>query len=112
MWFRKPGPPPGGPDTPAKPLRCSFCNKSQADVKQLIAGPNVYICDECVDICLDILAEDRVLEKGDLPPAAQPPASPDSCSRCGRATVPIDLPRGQLICLPCLIAVRPPHRSS
>src|SRR5450755_1050980 len=43
-------------------LRCSFCNKSQRDVKQLIAGPTVYICDECVDICLDIIAEDRVLE--------------------------------------------------
>ena len=32
-------------------LRCSFCNKSQRDVKKLIAGPTVYICDECVDIC-------------------------------------------------------------
>src|SRR6202023_3933120 len=43
-------------------LRCSFCNKSQREVKKLIAGPTVYICDECVDICLDIIAEDRVLE--------------------------------------------------
>ncbi|GAB4373414.1 MAG: ATP-dependent protease ATP-binding subunit ClpX [Acidobacteriota bacterium] len=40
-------------------LRCSFCTKSQKDVRKLIAGPNVYICDECVDICLDILAEER-----------------------------------------------------
>ncbi len=40
-------------------LRCSFCNKSQRDVKKLIAGPTVYIFDECVDICLDIIAEDR-----------------------------------------------------
>jgi len=39
-------------------LRCSFCNKSQKDVKKLIAGPTVYICDECVDICLSIIAED------------------------------------------------------
>ena len=37
-------------------LRCSFCNKSQRDVRKLVAGPNVYICDECVDICLDILS--------------------------------------------------------
>ena len=43
-------------------LRCSFCNKNQRDVKKLIAGPTVYICDECVDICLDIIAEDRVHE--------------------------------------------------
>ncbi|HUF17380.1 MAG TPA: ATP-dependent Clp protease ATP-binding subunit ClpX [Thermoanaerobaculia bacterium] len=45
-------------------LRCSFCNKSQRDVKKLIAGPTVYICDECVDICLDIIAEDRKDDTG------------------------------------------------
>lgn len=40
-------------------LRCSFCSKSQHRVKKLIAGPSVHICDECVDICLAILAESR-----------------------------------------------------
>src|ERR1700750_1395683 len=44
-------------------LRCSFCNKSQREVKKLIAGPTVFICDECVDICLDIIAEHRMLEQ-------------------------------------------------
>ena len=44
-------------------LRCSFCNKDQRDVKKLIAGPTVYICDECVDICLDIIAEERELDE-------------------------------------------------
>jgi ATP-dependent Clp protease ATP-binding subunit ClpX len=44
-------------------LRCSFCNKSQREVRKLIAGPTVFICDECVDICLDIIAEDRMLEQ-------------------------------------------------
>lgn len=40
-------------------IRCSFCNKSQSQVKKLIAGPaGVYICDECVDICEDILEEE------------------------------------------------------
>ena len=43
-------------------LRCTFCNKTQREVRKLIAGPNVYICDECVDICLDIIAEDRARE--------------------------------------------------
>jgi ATP-dependent Clp protease ATP-binding subunit ClpX len=47
-------------------LRCSFCTKSQKDVRKLIAGPTVYICDECVDICLDILAEEREPEEGTL----------------------------------------------
>lgn len=38
--------------------RCSFCNKSQREVKKLIAGPNVYICNECVETCVEILSED------------------------------------------------------
>jgi ATP-dependent Clp protease ATP-binding subunit ClpX len=37
---------------------CSFCGKSQEEVKKLIAGPNVYICDECIDLCNDIVKED------------------------------------------------------
>jgi ATP-dependent Clp protease ATP-binding subunit ClpX len=49
-------------ETSSELLRCSFCNKSQREVRKLIAGPNVYICDECVDICLDIIAEDRARE--------------------------------------------------
>src|SRR5216110_2099763 len=41
-------------------LKCSFCSKSQNDVKKLIAGPTVYICDECVDVCNEIIADDVV----------------------------------------------------
>ncbi len=43
-------------------LRCSFCNKDQNDVRKLIAGPTVYICDECVEVCNDIIADDRRVE--------------------------------------------------
>jgi ATP-dependent Clp protease ATP-binding subunit ClpX len=43
-------------------LRCSFCNKDQNDVRKLIAGPTVFICDECVDVCNDIIADDRKVE--------------------------------------------------
>jgi len=50
-------------DNADEALRCSFCNKSQREVKKLIAGPTVFICDECVDICLDIIAEDRMMEQ-------------------------------------------------
>jgi ATP-dependent Clp protease ATP-binding subunit ClpX len=39
-------------------LHCSFCGKSQREVKKLIAGPTVYICDECVELCNDIIADD------------------------------------------------------
>lgn len=41
-----------------KQLRCSFCNKTQDQVRKLIAGPNVYICDECIEICSEIIDEE------------------------------------------------------
>ena len=40
-------------------LRCSFCNQDQNDVRKLIAGPTVFICDECVEVCNDIIADDN-----------------------------------------------------
>lgn len=48
-----------------KQLRCSFCNKTQDQVRKLIAGPNVYICDECVEICSEIV-EEEFENDGDL----------------------------------------------
>ncbi len=44
-------------------LHCSFCGKSQDEVKKLIAGPTVYICNECVDLCNEILAEEMEADK-------------------------------------------------
>ena len=51
------------PERPKKPeknelLYCSFCGKSQHEVRKLIAGPSVFICDECVDLCNDIITEE------------------------------------------------------
>ncbi|MBI5845767.1 MAG: ATP-dependent Clp protease ATP-binding subunit ClpX [Deltaproteobacteria bacterium] len=49
-------------------LRCSFCGKNQEEVKKLIAGPAVYICDECIELCNDIIAEEtdkKPARKGD-----------------------------------------------
>lgn len=43
-------------------IRCSFCGKTQSEVKRLISGPNVYICDECIQVCMDILEEDNLFE--------------------------------------------------
>ena len=42
----------------SRELRCSFCGKSQREVRKLIAGPSVYICDECVELCNDIITEE------------------------------------------------------
>jgi len=47
-------------------LHCSFCGKSQDEVRKLIAGPSVYICDECIDLCNEIISEER-----DQAPAGQ-----------------------------------------
>jgi ATP-dependent Clp protease ATP-binding subunit ClpX len=44
-------------------LLCSFCGKSQSEVKKLIAGPGVYICDECIELCNDIIAEEYEKEE-------------------------------------------------
>src|ERR1700694_6303808 len=49
--------PPDGP----KALHCSFCSKSQHDVKMLIAGPDTFICDACVDLCTEIIEHGEVL---------------------------------------------------
>ena len=47
----------GGSDS-KNPLYCSFCGKTQHEVRKVIAGPTVYICDECVELCVDIIGEE------------------------------------------------------
>ena len=47
---------------PEEILRCSFCGKSQNEVKKLIAGPSVYVCNECIDICNEIINDDEQAE--------------------------------------------------
>jgi tryptophan synthase beta chain len=54
----------------SEPLRCSFCRKKQDDVRKLIAGPSIYICDECVGVCNEILAADARVEGTRSEPAA------------------------------------------
>ncbi len=56
-------------DEPA--LRCSFCNKAQAKVRKLIAGPTAFICDECIQVCNDIIRA----ENESSPTAVAPPTS-------------------------------------
>jgi ATP-dependent Clp protease ATP-binding subunit ClpX len=54
-------------------LTCSFCGKSQDEVKKLIAGPTVYICDECIELCNDIIDEESRLDQVSDPEAKQLP---------------------------------------
>lgn len=59
--------------TNSRQYRCSFCGKTEDQVKRIIAGPGVYICDECVDLCGEIIEEERladsqdIMMEGDLP---------------------------------------------
>ncbi|MDQ3870823.1 MAG: hypothetical protein M3301_04310, partial [Chloroflexota bacterium] len=45
---------------PKVPYRCSFCGKSQEQVRKLIAGQGVYICDECINLCQEIIEEEML----------------------------------------------------
>ena len=64
-----------------KLLYCSFCGKSQHEVKKLIAGPSVFICDECVDLCNDIIREE-IQEQNEK--------ALDECLAAGRKEMGID----------------------
>ena len=64
-------------------LRCSFCQKVQDEVRKLIAGPLVFICDECVQVCVNIIEEDNRMEAAkrsgvsETPRPQHPPPMPD-----------------------------------
>jgi ATP-dependent Clp protease ATP-binding subunit ClpX len=68
-----------------KTLHCTFCGKNQAEVRKLIAGPSVFICDECIDLCNDIIrdelpaeADAKKAERGDLPTPTEIKATLDA----------------------------------
>ncbi len=95
-------------------LRCSFCNKSQRQVRKIVAGPNVQICDECIDICVDILAEDRK-DAPATPPdpvdnaSTSPSLAAAPCALChmttpGEHLIAVDRRRGAL-CPGCIGAI-------
>ncbi len=63
-----------------KLLYCSFCGKSQHEVRKLIAGPSVFICDECVDLCNDIIREEIQDEDGLKPKSGKLPTPKEICA--------------------------------
>ena len=63
-----------------KLLYCSFCGKSQHEVRKLIAGPSVFICDECVDLCNDIIREEIQDENGLKPKSGKLPIPKEICA--------------------------------
>jgi ClpX C4-type zinc finger len=71
---------PSAAPTPARLYRCAFCGKSQTEVKTLISGPGVFICDECVQLCQEIIdKEDAATPRSRPEPQSAPsPLLPDS----------------------------------
>ena len=118
------------PEEPKELLQCSFCRKNQDDVRTLIAGPTVFICDECVQVCVDIINDDvrapagseaaeararAAAERMNREHAGQPRVDPEvpswhvRCPLC-EMVVPTDdaIPiagRG-VLCRPCVLAIR------
>jgi hypothetical protein len=90
-----------------KVFQCSFCNKSQKEVRKLIAGPNVYICDECVDVCFRIVKPDADEQVASVPSSAGPDDAVICCI-CRLTTLPaaavVVSGRGAL-CSACATAV-------
>jgi ferredoxin len=84
-------------------LRCSFCNKTQNDVRKLIAGPAVFICDACVEVCVDIITDlERVQPTQPTPEdlatrerlrvkVQSLPHNTVSCNLCGAQVSPEDV---------------------
>jgi len=114
MWWRK-----KRIQTRRDPVvRCSFCNRWPHDVDKLIAGPGVFICDECVDVCNDVLAQAKELSTSagaGGPPSEEPITWPNSieCGLCHKAIlmddgVFIGDNRGTL-CVDCVRSVASQH---
>ena len=96
-----------------KRLYCSFCDKSQDQARKLISGPKAVICDECVEICVDIISDDRTPERASTD-AGKPAsvASPMLTARCSLCRMPavVDelvavIGRGA-VCRPCIWAIQ------
>ena len=62
-----------------KLLYCSFCGKSQHEVRKLIAGPSVFICDECIELCNDIIREESATDKAGRPTKSDLPTPKEIC---------------------------------
>ena len=81
-------------------VACSFCGKSQDEVRKMIAGPTVYICDECVDLCSDIIAQETLMET---------PGATWACPICQQPRTRSDtlrLSETRRVCRPCAEAIR------
>jgi hypothetical protein len=103
----------GGDAEQDKRLYCSFCDKSQDQIRKLVAGPKALICDECVDVCVDIISDDRGPGGASADTDSQAPlTSPLLTARCSLCRMPsvveelvAVIGRGA-VCRPCIWAIQ------
>jgi hypothetical protein len=121
-------------------LHCSFCKKGQAEVRKLIAGPSIFICDECVEVCVDILDSEprpeesaadtrsRLEQRARVRAAEMNSAGPASaaqaldlppwhvrCSLCHFIVITDDaflVPNRGVLCKPCIAAVQAVYQNA
>jgi hypothetical protein len=95
-------------EPPAERLSCSFCGKSQDEVRKLIAGQDVYICDECIDLCNDIIAQECESEDGGTATSAAlvPVSACIVCRLPKEATDLLSVPDVGFVCCRCADTVR------
>ncbi len=95
-------------DGSAAVLRCSFCGKSAQEVRKLIAGPTVSICDQCVEVCNDIIAEDHKSSGTPEDNALQDAAAGGHVVQCSLCHMPMEVTDGLpvhnrgFVCVGCI----------
>ena len=97
-----------GEPTPENEKCCSFCSKTVDEVRKLITGPQVSICDECVDLCNDIIAEDSSATEG-ATVETRTTTFPVICVVCRLAAEPlgyIEVPSRGVLCNACVEVIR------
>jgi len=91
-------------------LECSFCGKSEHQVQRLIAGPGVYVCHECLEICNEMLRDDALMEQINAPPHGlthQTMPHGIHCPLCGQVVSDFTfIPHRGPLCALCLEAVK------
>src|SRR5216684_3980964 len=80
-----------------KLLYCSFCGKSQHEVRKLIAGPSVFICDECIELCNDIIREESAADKGGKPAKSDLPTPREICGILDEYVIGVELAKSNIL---------------
>jgi hypothetical protein len=106
-WRRSEGEAPSPP--PWATVSCSFCGKTEHEVRKIVAGPNVWICDECIGLCNDVIEQECEREAAADPARTETLTQSVACALCRLpedASELILVADDRFVCRPCAEAVR------